>query len=122
MTKVYIILLSLFFVFGTLKVSADNKEQLVDLKGNPDKFELNQNYPNPFNPSTQLSYDLKTDGNVKLTVFNLVGQSVRVLVDGYQTAGYYEVTFDANDLPAGIYLYKLQVGDYSSVKRMTLVK
>jgi len=122
MTKVYIILLSLFFVFGTLKVSADNKEQLVDLKGNPDKFELNQNYPNPFNPSTQLSYDLKADGNVKLTVFNLVGQSVRVLVDGYQTAGYYEVTFDANDLPAGIYLYKLQVGDYSSVKRMTLVK
>ncbi len=122
MTKVYIIILSLFFVFGTLKVSADNKEQLVDLKGNPDKFELNQNYPNPFNPSTQLSYDLKTDGNVKLTVFNLVGQSVRVLVDGYQTAGYYEVTFDANDLPAGIYLYKLQVGDYSSVKRMTLVK
>lgn len=122
MTKVIVIILSLFFVFGTLKVSADNKEQLVDLKGNPDKFELNQNYPNPFNPSTQLSYDLKTDGNVKLTVFNLVGQSVRVLVDGYQTAGYYEVTFDANDLPAGIYLYKLQVGDYSSVKRMTLVK
>ena len=122
MTKVYILILSLFFVFGTLKVSADNKEQLVDLKGNPDKFELNQNYPNPFNPTTQLSYDLKTDGNVKLTVFNLVGQSVRVLVDGYQTAGYYEVTFDANDLPAGIYLYKLQVGDYSSVKRMTLVK
>lgn len=122
MTKVYILILSLFFVFGTFKVSADNKEQLVDLKGNPDKFELNQNYPNPFNPSTQLSYDLKTDGNVKLTVFNLVGQSVRVLVDGYQTAGYYEVTFDANDLPAGIYLYKLQVGDYSSVKRMTLVK
>jgi len=122
MTKVYIILLSLFFVFGTLKVSADNKEQLLDFKGNPDKFELNQNYPNPFNPSTQLSYDLKADGNVKLTVFNLVGQSVRVLVDGYQTAGYYEVTFDANDLPAGIYLYKLQVGDYSSVKRMTLVK
>jgi len=122
MTKVFIILFSLFFVFGTLKVSADNKEQLMDFKGNPDKFELNQNYPNPFNPSTQLSYDLKTDGNVKLTVFNLVGQSVRVLVDGYQTAGYYEVTFDANDLPAGIYLYKLQVGDYSSVKRMTLVK
>lgn len=122
MTKVFVILFSLFFVFGTLKVSADNKEQLVDFKGNPDKFELNQNYPNPFNPSTQLSYNLKADANVKLTVFNLVGQSVRVLVEGYQTAGYYEVTFDAEDLPAGIYLYKLQVGEYSSVKRMTLVK
>ncbi len=122
MTKVIVIILSLFFVFGTLKVSADNKEQLVDLQGNPDKFELNQNYPNPFNPTTQLSYNLKSDANVKLTVFNLVGQSVRVLVDGYQTAGYYEVTFDAADLPAGIYLYKLQVGENSSVRRMTLVK
>jgi ABC-type maltose transport system permease subunit len=122
MSKVYVVIISLFFVFGTLKVSADNKEQLVDFKGNPDKYELNQNYPNPFNPSTQLSYILKIDASVKLTVFNLVGQSVRVLVDGYQVAGFYEVTFDANDLPAGIYLYKLQVGDYSSVKRMTLVK
>lgn len=122
MSKVFVVIISLFFVFGTLKVSADNKEQLVDLKGNPDKFELNQNYPNPFNPTTQLSYNLKIEGKVKLTVFNLVGQSVRVLVDGYQVAGYYEVTFEANDLPAGIYLYKLQVGDYSSVKRMTLIK
>ncbi|MBZ0202546.1 MAG: T9SS type A sorting domain-containing protein [Ignavibacteria bacterium] len=123
MKKVYVaILFSLFFVFGTLTVSADNKEQLMDFKGNPDKFELNQNYPNPFNPSTLLSYNLKTDANVKLTVFNLVGQSVRILVDGYQTAGEYEVLFDANELPAGVYLYKLQVGDYSSVKRMTLVK
>lgn len=122
MYKVYITILSLFFVFGTLKLSADNKGQLMDFKGNPDKFVLNQNYPNPFNPSTVLSYNLKTDGAVKLTVFNLVGQSVRVLVDDFQTSGYYEVTFDANDLPAGIYLYKLQVGAYSSVKRMTLVK
>ena len=55
MSKIYVAILSLFFVFGTLTVSADNKEQLVDIKGNPDKFELNQNYPNPFNPSTQLS-------------------------------------------------------------------
>jgi hypothetical protein len=122
MYKVYVIIFSLFFLFGTLNISAGNKEQLVDLKGNPDKFVLNQNYPNPFNPSTILSYNLKTDASVKLTVFNLVGQSVRVLVDGYQTAGYYEASFDATDLPAGIYLYKLQVGDYSSVKRMTLVK
>jgi len=124
MRTVFVIILSLFFVFGTstLRAGADNKAQLMDFKGNPDKFVLNQNYPNPFNPSTILSYTLKTDANVKLTVFNLVGQSVRVLVDEYQSAGDYEATFDATDLPAGIYLYKLQVGDYSSVKRMTLVK
>jgi len=122
MQKVYILIFSLFFIFGTLTASAVNKEQLLDFKGNPDKFVLNQNYPNPFNPSTILSYTLKTDGQVKLTVFNLVGQSVQVLVDAYQPAGEYEITFDAQDLPAGIYLYKLQVGQYSSVKRMTLVK
>ncbi|MCI0448591.1 MAG: T9SS type A sorting domain-containing protein [Chlorobi bacterium] len=122
MYKVFVATISLFFVFGTVNISADNKEQLVDFKGNPDKFILNQNYPNPFNPTTILSYTLKTDAEVKLTVFNLVGQSVRVLAEGYQSAGDYEVKFDAEDLPAGIYLYKLQVGDYSSVKRMTLVK
>ncbi|MCX7878121.1 MAG: T9SS type A sorting domain-containing protein [Ignavibacteria bacterium] len=117
-----LIIITFFFVFGISKVSADNKGDVMDSKGNPDRFTLNQNYPNPFNPSTILSYTLKTDGNVKLTVFNLVGQSVAVLVDGFQKAGYYEVSFDASELPAGIYLYKLQVGDYSSVKRMTLVK
>jgi hypothetical protein len=122
MHKVHVVILSLFFLLGTLNLSAGNKEQLLNAAGNPDKFTLNQNYPNPFNPSTILSYNLKIDGEVKLTVFNVVGQSVRVLVDGYQTAGYYEAVFDATDLPAGIYLYKLQVGNYSSVKRMTLVK
>jgi len=123
MRKVYILIISLFLLFGTITASgAGNKEQLSDVQGNPDKFVLNQNYPNPFNPSTILSYTLKSDAQVKLTVFNLVGQTVQVLAEGYQTAGYYEVNFDATDLPAGIYLYKLQVGDYSSVKRMTLVK
>ena len=117
-----VLILSLFIIFGTLTASAVNNEQLTGLKGNPDKFILNQNYPNPFNPSTVLSYNLKTDAEVKLTVFNLVGQSVQVLVNEFQSAGYYEVNFDAKDLPAGIYLYKLQVGEYSSVKRMTLVK
>jgi len=122
MRKVYNLIIVLFFIFGTMTASAVNKEQLAGFVGNPDKFVLNQNYPNPFNPTTILSYTLKTDGEVKLTVFNLVGQSVGVLVDAYQSAGEYEITFDAQDLPAGIYLYKLQVGQYSSVKRMTLVK
>ena len=117
---VEILFVSLFFIIGT--TSADTKEQSMDFKGNPDRFTLNQNYPDPFNPTTVLSYTLKTDGRVKLTVYNLVGQSVQVIADEYQTAGYHEYSFDASDLPSGIYLYKLQVGDYSSVKRMTLVK
>jgi hypothetical protein len=122
MKKIYGLILLLFFITGTINVSAYNKEHTADLKGNPDKFVLNQNYPNPFNPSTILSYTLKSDAKVKLTVYNLVGQSVEVVVDEYQTVGEYAYSFDATNLPAGIYLYKLQVGDYSSVKRMTLVK
>ena len=123
MKKITVITFCLFFILGTvIQTSAYNKKQPGEFKGNPDRFILNQNYPNPFNPSTVISYTIKVDGNVKLTIYNLVGQSVQVLVDGYRTTGDYEITFDANDLPAGIYLYKLQVGDYSSVKRMTLVK
>lgn len=122
MYKVIVILFTLFFIIGTNNSSAFNKEHVMDFKGNPDRFILNQNYPNPFNPTTILSYTLKTDLRVKLTVFNLVGQVIHVLVDEYQTAGYYEYAFDASELPAGIYLYKLQSENYSSVKRMTLVK
>ena len=122
MKKLLLVIFLLTFAIGSLRVGAYGKNQSVDLKGNPDVFVLYQNYPNPFNPTTILSYDLKTDAFVKLTVYNLVGQVVQVVIDEYQNAGYKEVSFDANELPAGIYLYKLQVGNYSSVKRMTLVK
>lgn len=122
MYKINVVILSLLFIFGTISAVAFTKKQTSTDIGNPDKFVLNQNYPNPFNPTTVFSYTLKTDGMVKLTVYNLVGQVVKVIVDKYQSAGYYEYLFDASDLSAGIYLYKLQVGEYSSVKRMTLVK
>lgn len=120
--KVLLVIIALIFTIGTVKSDSFGKNQDVDLKGNPDVFVLYQNYPNPFNPATTLSYNLKTDAFVTLTVYNLVGQVVQVLVDEYQAAGFKELTFDANELPAGIYLYKLQVGNFSSVKRMTLVK
>ena len=120
MSKVnVVILLVMFFILGAQNAYSNEH---MDYLGNPDVFTLHQNYPNPFNPTTILPYDLKADVHVKLTVFNLVGQVVQVLVDEYQPVGSYEVVFDASQLPAGVYLYKLQVGEYSSVKRMTLVK
>ena len=122
MSKVKVVILSvMFFILGVITQNAYSNEH-IDYLGNPDVFTLHQNYPNPFNPTTILPYDLKADVHVKLTVYNLVGQVVQVLVDEYQQAGSYEVVFDASQLPAGVYLYKLQVGEYSSVKRMTLVK
>ena len=88
----------------------------------PEDYKLYQNYPNPFNPSTKISYKINQEGFVKLSVFNLVGQEIESLVNEYQAAGKYDIEFNAKDLPSGIYLYKLQVNGYTSVKRMTLIR
>jgi len=88
----------------------------------PTMFALKQNYPNPFNPSTTIEYALPHDGLVTLTVFNIIGQSVRTLVNGVQTAGTHTIRFDASNLPSGVYLYKLQSGRMSNVGRMMLLK
>ena len=89
---------------------------------NSDDYKLYQNFPNPFNPITKLSYKIDVKGYVTLRVYNLVGQVVRVMVNEVQEPGKYEVKFDASDLSTGVYLYKLQINDFTSVKRMTLLK
>lgn len=86
------------------------------------EFELYQNYPNPFNPVTNIAYSLKVDTNVKLKVFNSIGQEVKVLVNGYQTNGKYTVQFDASSLPSGIYYYMLETTYGSFTKKMLLIK
>jgi len=88
----------------------------------PTGFVLKQNYPNPFNPSTTIQYALPHEGSVTLTVFNLIGQSVRTLVNEVQGAGLHTVRFDASNLPSGVYLYKLQSGGMTNVGRMLLLK
>ena len=85
-------------------------------------YKLFQNFPNPFNPVTKISYKISRGGFVSLSVFNLVGQELAVLVNENQSMGRYEVEFDASTLPTGVYLYKLQVNGFSSVKRMTVIK
>jgi hypothetical protein len=93
----------------------------------PDRYSLNQNYPNPFNPSTEISFALKADGNVRLTVFNVLGQQVRTLVDEYMPAGNHTVTWDGHSedggsAASGIYFYRIQANDYVDTKKMTLLK
>jgi hypothetical protein len=85
-------------------------------------YELNQNYPNPFNPSTKLNYTIEKDGMVSLKVYDILGRLVTTLVDTYQPKGTYTVSFDASNLPSGMYLYKIESGSYSSVKKMMLIK
>ncbi len=88
----------------------------------PTTHKLEQNYPNPFNPSTQIKYALPNSGHVTLKLYDLAGREVATLVDHFQTAGEFTVTFNAAGLATGIYFYRLNVGDYSEVKRMAFVK
>jgi hypothetical protein len=88
----------------------------------PNKFELSQNYPNPFNPSTSISFTLPQAGNVKLSVYNLLGQEVQTLVNGFMETGLHSVNFEAKNLNSGIYLYKLEANGINSVRKMTLLK
>ena len=85
-------------------------------------YELQQNYPNPFNPATTIEYSLAKPGNVRLSVFNMLGQEVLRLADGYKGPGTHEVLVDAGQLSSGVYLYNLQVGGYSLSKKMILLK
>ena len=88
----------------------------------PLQFALHQNFPNPFNPSTQISYELAKSGRVLLEVYSTLGQRVATLVNEYQPAGVHQVRFDAQDLAAGIYVYRLSSGDFVQRKKMILIK
>ncbi|MDP4115010.1 MAG: T9SS type A sorting domain-containing protein [Bacteroidota bacterium] len=88
----------------------------------PMNFSLLQNYPNPFNPSTVISFNLPNSGNVKLAVYNLLGQEVATLVNGYKDAGTYNVNFNAKNLNSGVYFYKLEAGSFNQTMKMMLTK
>ncbi|GEM_PF-3159504 len=89
----------------------------------PKKFAMFQNYPNPFNPSTTIHYQLPREDKVELTVYNMLGQKVRTLVDRKQQAGNHSIVFDGRSLSSGIYYYKLKVGSgLIRVRKMVLIK
>lgn len=92
--------------------------------GLPSTFNLSQNYPNPFNPSTKVNFSLPLASHVTLDVFDVAGQKVATIVNGQLTAGYHTVDIDAQKygLSSGIYLYRIVAGEYSSVKKMILMK
>lgn len=93
-----------------------------DERATPTAIELYQNHPNPFNPSTQIGYRITEGGRVKLTVSDLLGRDVALLVNEEKAAGSHSVQWDASTLPSGVYLYRLQAGDFSVVRRMVLLK
>ena len=88
----------------------------------PEAFALGQNYPNPFNPSTAIEYELPTPQHVRLEVFDATGRSVGVLVDGMHPAGTHSVRFGADNLPSGLYVYRLQANGETLTRKMTLLR
>jgi hypothetical protein len=109
-------------ILPTVKVKTGNPEAEV-----PDRFSLSQNYPNPFNPHTSIEYALSKDTQVRLCVYNVLGEKVTVLVDEYQAAGHQRVRWDGRnqqgeDVASGVYFYRLETREFSMVRKMTLIR
>tara|TARA_R110000868_G_scaffold408293_5_gene690991 strand:- start:20479 stop:24090 length:3612 start_codon:yes stop_codon:yes gene_type:complete len=101
------------------------KRALQNTIGNqerPFEYKLNQNYPNPFNPVTTITYSLKKGGNVKIEVFNTLGQKVATLINEQQNAGKQVVQFDASQFSSGVYFYKIEAGSFNQIRSMVLIK
>jgi len=107
---------------GYNSTQADIATDVKEINTLPTEFALNQNYPNPFNPSTTINFAIGKASNVKLTVYNILGQKVATLVDNFMNTGAYEVKFNANHLSSGVYFYTIEAGDFRVNKKMMLLK
>lgn len=103
-------------------LSVQPKQQQIGSNDIPESIKLNPNYPNPFNPQTTIPYELSQETEVKLTVWNMIGQKVATLVDGMVEAGTHEETWNASNMPSGIYIARFEVGGKVFTRKMTLIK
>lgn len=99
--------------------SATSNETQVEI---PSEFVLEGNFPNPFNPTTNIRFAVPEAGNVRLSVYDLLGREVAVLVDGMIESGWHDVRFDASKLPSGAYLYRLETSQGAASRMLTLLK
>ncbi|MDI6804509.1 MAG: T9SS type A sorting domain-containing protein [Bacteroidota bacterium] len=88
----------------------------------PNQYALEQNYPNPFNPTTIINYQLPIDNWVTLKVYDVLGREVATLVDEFKDSGYYEATWDATNIPSGVFFYRMQTGSFSETKKLILMR
>ena len=95
---------------------------IVNQVGVAEDYKLEQNFPNPFNPSTKINFSITKAGFTSLKVYDILGKEVASLVNGNLAAGKYSADFDASELTSGVYFYKLETSDFSSVKKMSLIK
>jgi len=108
-----------FSEVGTFVVNITNVDEGNQL---PVEFSLEQNYPNPFNPVTTIKYSIMERLPVELVLYDILGRVIKVLVNDEKDAGYYKIEFNAGNLASGVYLYKLQAGDFVETKKMVLMK
>ena len=109
---------------GNCKSITGTEEDLIET---PNEIHLSQNYPNPFNPDTEIQFQLPASSHILLNIYNTNGQQIRTLVDGVQQAGLHTFVWNGQDnngkpLSSGIYLYRLQTGSFSQVRKMTLLR
>ncbi len=102
---------------GVVEVEENNSNSIEEMN-----YSLSQNYPNPFNPSTTISYQIPNAGNVSLKVYDVLGREVAVLVEEYKNAGTYSTNFNGSGLSSGVYIYRLEAGNYVSSKKLVLMK
>ncbi|MEE9430399.1 MAG: T9SS type A sorting domain-containing protein, partial [Melioribacteraceae bacterium] len=101
---------------GEMVVDIQEEEQL------PTEYVLYNNYPNPFNPTTTIKYSIKNSSDVKLFVYDILGREVKRLVNTQQNSGTYHINFNASEFASGVYFYRLQAGDFSTTKKLILLK
>jgi len=110
---------------GRLYIDAVQNNVVTGLENDesiPTVFSLEQNYPNPFNPSTKISFSLPETGIVRLEIYNILGEKVNTLVNREMKAGVHEVEFNASAFSSGVYFYRIESGNFSSVRKMMLLK
>jgi len=95
---------------------------IVEVEVVPNEYELSQNYPNPFNPSTTIRFSLPKETQLKINIYNMLGELVETLAEGSYEAGYHKITFNANNLPSGTYVYRLESSEFVQVKKLVLLK
>ncbi|MBP3193974.1 T9SS type A sorting domain-containing protein [Natronogracilivirgula saccharolytica] len=100
-------------------IGPTDAEQISDV---PDEFGLDQNYPNPFNPVTTINYQVPESEHVTIQVYNVIGERVATLVNEVQDAGHHSVEFDGSRFASGVYIYRMQAGDFVDVRKLTLTK
>ncbi len=95
---------------------------VVEVEVVPTKFELSQNYPNPFNPSTTIRFSLPKQTQLKINLYNMLGEEVATIADGIYESGNHKVTFNASNLASGAYIYRIVAGDFVETRKMSLLK